>query len=73
MKVKDYKLVSATDINIFHTTVREYIKNNWQPLGSASISEGTYYQTLIRFAGETRGRKKASIKRGEINPEGDGA
>ncbi len=49
MKVIEYKTVVENYLEILNTTVNNYMKVGWQPLGSMSIHETRHYQTLVKY------------------------
>ena len=53
MKIIDYYILYATRLKSLEKRVKEYIKDNWQPLGAMSIgyrSDGLFYtQVMVKY------------------------
>jgi hypothetical protein len=49
-KIKDYKLVTADNFQLFENSVKELLKSNWQPQGGVTFAAiSGYCQAMVLY------------------------
>lgn len=48
-KIIEYVGIAAPNVHAFDLKINEYIELGWQPYGNVIVSNGSFYQSMVKY------------------------